>query len=115
LVEFEGRLRKCYGGLLAYAIPPAKRWAIFDRKSKGRRRDNRNGFGMAKELAEVCTKMVRYGEDFPTVWVTYLKNHALVIGLPESKLECRRPITEIKLVTGELLVFDGDARRFLVK
>lgn len=70
---------------------------------------------MAKELAEVCTTMVRHGEDFPTVWTTYLKNHALVIGPPEAKLECRRPVLEIKLVTGELLVFDGDARRFRVK
>jgi hypothetical protein len=40
----------------------------------GRRCNNRNGFGMAKELAEVCTTMVRHGEDFPTVWTTYLKN-----------------------------------------
>jgi hypothetical protein len=72
-------------------------------------------FRMAKELADVCTMMVRHGEDFPTVWTTYLKGHALVIGLPESKLECRRPVLEIRLVTGELLVFDGDARRFRVK
>jgi hypothetical protein len=70
---------------------------------------------MAKELAEVCTTMLRHGEDFSTVWTTYLKNHALVIGPPESRFECRRPITEIKLVTGDLLVFDGDARRFRVK
>jgi hypothetical protein len=70
---------------------------------------------MAKQLAEVCTKMIRYGEDFPTVWTTYLRKHVLVIGPPESRIECRRPILEIKLATGELLVFDDDARRFRVK
>ncbi len=70
---------------------------------------------MAKALAEVCTQMVRRGEDFPTVWTTYLKDHALVAGLPESKRECRRPVLEIKLLTGELLLFDGDARRFRIK
>jgi hypothetical protein len=70
---------------------------------------------MAKALAEVCTAMVRHGEDFPTVWTTYLKDHALVFGLPVSKIESRRPVLEIKLVTGELLVFEGDARRFRVR
>jgi hypothetical protein len=70
---------------------------------------------MAKELAEVCTTMVRHGEDFPTVWTTYLKDHALVVGPPVSKIECRRPVLEIRLVTGELLVFEGDARRFRVR
>jgi hypothetical protein len=57
---------------------------------------------MEKELGEVCITMVRHGEDFPTVWRTYLKDYALVIGPPESKLEWRWPVTEIKLVTGEL-------------
>jgi hypothetical protein len=70
---------------------------------------------MAKELAEICTTMVRHGEDFPTVWTTYLRDHALVVGLPVSKIESRRPVLEIKLVTGELLVFEGDAQRFRVR
>jgi hypothetical protein len=60
---------------------------------------------MAKELADVCTMMVRHGEDFPTVWTTYLKGHALVIGLPESKLECRRPVLEIKAGDGRTARF----------
>jgi len=70
---------------------------------------------MAKELAEICTEMVRKGEDFPTVWTTFLRRHALVVGGPESRLESRRPVLEIRLVTGERLVFDRDARRFRVK
>jgi hypothetical protein len=59
--------------------------------------------------------MVRMGEDFPTVWATVLKSHALVDGIPESKLEGQRPVLEIKLITGERLVFDGESKRFSVK
>lgn len=59
--------------------------------------------------------MVRNGEDFPTVWTTVLKNHALVNGLPESKLEGQRPVLEIRLITGERLVFDSESKRFSLK
>ena len=55
------------------------------------------------------------GNDFPTVWNTLLKSHKLVAGLPQSKLESIRPILEIRLITGERLIFDGDAQKFSVK
>lgn len=66
----------------------------------------------ARNLAELCTELMRKGNDFPTVWATTLKSHPLVGGIPESKLEGKRPVLEIRLVTGELLVFDSDSKRF---
>jgi hypothetical protein len=69
----------------------------------------------AHDLAQFCTEMVRQGEDFPTVWASVLKSHALVNGLPESKLEGKRPVLEIKLITGERLVFDSESKKFIMK
>jgi len=45
----------------------------------------------AGDLAAFCTELMRKGEDFPTVWTSVLNSNALVIGLPESKLEGKRP------------------------
>jgi hypothetical protein len=69
----------------------------------------------AQDLARLCTELVRKGDDFPTVWSTLLKRHPLVDGIPQSKIESMRSVLEIKLITGERLVFDGDAKRFSVK
>jgi hypothetical protein len=52
----------------------------------------------AQDLAELCTELVRKRNDFPTVWETVLKNHALVNGIPESKLEGKRLTLEIHLL-----------------
>jgi hypothetical protein len=41
-----------------------------------------------------------------------LKRHPLVDGIPQSKLVGGRAVLEIRLITGERLLFDGDARRF---
>jgi hypothetical protein len=59
--------------------------------------------------------LVRKGNDFPTVWSTLLKGHTLVAGMPQSKVEGLRAVLEIRLITGERLVFDGDAKKFSVK
>ena len=69
----------------------------------------------AHDVAELCTDLVRNGNDFPTVWHTVLKGNALVDGSPHSQLDGTRPILEIRLITGEWLVFDGDAKKFSVK
>jgi hypothetical protein len=69
----------------------------------------------ARDLAFQCTDMVRKGESFPTVWDTRLKDHPLVSGSPQQTLNCMRPVLEIRLSTGELLIFDGDARRFILR
>ena len=68
----------------------------------------------AEDLARVCTDAVRRGEDFPTVWHALLKSHPLIDGLPRQRMEGKRSVLEIRLITGERLVFDGDAKRFSV-
>ena len=69
----------------------------------------------AHDLAALCTQLVSKGNDFPTVWNTLLKSHTLVEGLPQSKVEGIRPILEIRLITGERLIFHDDAQQFSVK
>jgi len=65
-----------------------------------------------RDLARECTELVRKGNDFPTIWATRLKGHHLVIGAPQSRIDRTRTLLDIPLITGERLVFDGDARRF---
>jgi hypothetical protein len=64
------------------------------------------------DLAQQCTELIRGGNDFPNVWITLLKRHPLVDGIPQSKLVGGRAVLEIRLMTGERLLFDGDARKF---
>ena len=66
-------------------------------------------------MAQLCTELMQKGNDFPTVWKTVLKGNALVDGIPHSKLENMRPLLEVRLITGERLVFDSDSRKFSVK
>jgi hypothetical protein len=68
----------------------------------------------ANDLARTCTELVRKGKDFPTVWGTVLKGHTLVEGIPRQRLEGKRSLLDIPLITGERLVFDGDAKEFRV-
>ena len=67
------------------------------------------------DLAQLGTDLICKGKDFPTVWSTVLKGHALVDGIPESKVEGTRAILEIRLITGERLAFDSESRKFSVK
>jgi hypothetical protein len=67
----------------------------------------------ANDLARRCTELVRQGKDFPTVWGAVLKSHTLVEGIP--RIEGARSLLEIPLITGEQLVFDGDAKEFRVE
>ena len=41
-----------------------------------------------------------------------LKRHPLVDGIPQSEMLGGRAVLEIRLITGERLLLDGDARRF---
>lgn len=68
----------------------------------------------ANDLAQMCTELVRQGKDFPTIWATVLKSHTLVEGIPRQRFEEMRSLLEIPLITGEHLVFDGDAKHFSV-
>lgn len=69
----------------------------------------------ANDLALACTEAVRKGNDFPIVWYTLLKGHPLVKGIPRERLEDKRILLDIPLITGERLVFDRDAKKFSVK
>jgi hypothetical protein len=65
-----------------------------------------------RELARACTELIRKGDDFPTIWMTRLKGHPLVIGIPHQRNSGGRSFLDISLMTGERLVFDGDFRKF---
>ena len=69
----------------------------------------------ARDLATLCTELVRNGNDFPTVWSTHLKSNKLVDGIPHSKLDGTRPVLEVHLITGERLMFDADRKKFSLK
>ena len=64
------------------------------------------------DLARRCTELLRAGNDFPTIWETVLKNHALIGGVPRQRMDGKRAPLEVWLVTAQRLVFDGDAREF---
>jgi hypothetical protein len=66
-------------------------------------------------LVQLCNELVRKGNDFPTVWNTLLKANDVVVGIPQSRLEGKRPVLEVWLITGERLVFDNQAKEFRVK
>ncbi len=68
----------------------------------------------AVDLARLCTATVRAGNDFSTIWSTLLKAHPLVDGTPLQRVEGTRTLLDIPLITGERLVFDGDAKEFSV-
>jgi hypothetical protein len=68
----------------------------------------------AHDLAQLCTALVQKGNDFQNVWSTLLKTHPLVVGLPLSTIQGGRAILEIRLITGERLVFDGESEKFSI-
>jgi hypothetical protein len=69
----------------------------------------------ANDFARRCTELVRQGKDFPTVWGAVLKSHTLVEGIPRQRIEGARSLLDIPLITGEQLVFDGDAKEFRIE
>ena len=70
----------------------------------------------ASDLARYCTLLVRKGNDFPTIWSTFLKTHSLVEGIPRQRLDrSRRNLLDIPLITGEQLVFDAEIKEFRVQ
>jgi len=68
----------------------------------------------ANDLARLCTDAVRKGNDFPTIWNTLLKKHPLVEGIPRQRLERNRSVLDIRLITGERLVFESEGKRFSI-
>jgi hypothetical protein len=69
----------------------------------------------AIDLARYCTDMMQKGEDFATVWQRRLKRHPLIDEIPRQTREGNQNLLEVRLITGERLVFDADAKRFSVR
>ena len=66
---------------------------------------------MATELALKCHEALQRGSDFPTIWHTLIKKHAVVLGLPIQRLDdAGRPFVEIPLVGGGHLVIHHEDR-----
>jgi len=61
----------------------------------------------AQELLEQCVAARRSGADFPTIWQTVLRNHRLVIGPPVQRLVNDAPVLEVRLITGQRLIYDA--------
>jgi hypothetical protein len=69
----------------------------------------------ANELALKCTAIARTGADFPTVWDTVLKGHALVAGSPIQILDDQmRPQLEIGLINGQRLIYNSASNEYFV-
>ena len=66
----------------------------------------------ASEVVRICAACMRSGADFPTVWNSILKGHALVVGRPVQTISDGRARLEIVLVTGQRLVFDSASKEF---
>jgi hypothetical protein len=59
----------------------------------------------ARDLLDACHAARQDGADFPTIWRNVLRDHALVIGPPVQGGDREGPALEIRLVTGQSLVF----------
>ena len=69
----------------------------------------------ANDLVFRCTAIARGGSDFPTVWETLLKSHALVVGPPIQTFDDEeRPQLEIRLVNGQRLSYKSDSNEYSV-
>ena len=68
--------------------------------------------GTGGDLLKQCADAMREGADFPTVWNTLLKSHALVAGPPVQTTRGGHAQLEVFLVTGQRLIFDSASREF---
>ena len=68
----------------------------------------------ANNLARLCTDALRKGNDFPTIWNTLLKRHPLVEGILRQRIEGNRSLLDIRLTTGERLVFESEGKKFSI-
>ena len=66
----------------------------------------------ASDLVRKCAACMRSGTDFPTVWNSILKGHALVVGRPVQMIRDGQARLEIFLVTGQRLIFDSASKEF---
>jgi hypothetical protein len=52
--------------------------------------------------------------DFPTVWEAILRRHRLVSGPPVQAIRDGRPRLEIRLMTGQSIVFDSSSGEYSI-
>jgi hypothetical protein len=58
----------------------------------------------AEKLLAACRAAAAAGSDFPAVWLSILKPHWAVAGLPVQRLDGLTALLEVPLVTGERIV-----------
>jgi hypothetical protein len=69
----------------------------------------------ANDLVLKCTAIARTGADFPTVWNTVLKGHALLAGPPIQIFDDEmRPQLEIVLINGQRLIYNSASNEYFV-
>jgi hypothetical protein len=69
----------------------------------------------ANQLVLKCNAIAHDGADFPIVWETVLKTHALVADQPIQTLDDdERPQLEIRLVNGQRLICKSDTNEYSV-
>jgi hypothetical protein len=59
--------------------------------------------------------MIAEGVDFPTIWETYLRHHAAVIGPPIQGYRNNEPILTIPLFYRQTLVFLSASGQFIIE
>jgi CDGSH iron-sulfur domain-containing protein 3 len=64
------------------------------------------------ELLLACNEAARAGLDFPTVWNTLLAKHRSVIGPPIQSFGERGPLLEIRLISGQRIVYHSEANEY---
>ncbi len=68
--------------------------------------------GRASELVARCLAAAHAGSDFPTVWLTILKNHPIVLGVPIQRLQGEGTMLEVRLITGQRIIFGPGTRDY---
>ncbi len=61
-------------------------------------------FETPEGLLVACEDAAREGTDFPTVWMTILNPHGLVIGLPTHRILDGEAQIVVRLATGQTLI-----------
>ncbi|MFI4994868.1 MAG: hypothetical protein ACHQAQ_03680 [Hyphomicrobiales bacterium] len=68
----------------------------------------------SNDLMLKCVAATRDGADFPTVWDTVLRPHALVLGPPIQTYRNDLPHLEIQLISGQRLVYNSSSKEYFV-
>jgi len=69
----------------------------------------------ADDLLGQCNEAIRTGADFPMVWQTILRRSELVVGMPAQRMSSNRAQLQVRLFTGQSLVFDSTSKRFSIE